>query len=69
MPKMKSDRITGIVALSYLVLIPVAGIAAWQKIKSMDNAVAEMWEELNMPSSETTGTIHLNSLKRKLLGR
>lgn len=51
MPKVKPEKIAGIVALSYLVLIPVGALLAYQKIHRIDQDVSAMWETL-MPDQD-----------------
>lgn len=47
MPKIKPERVAGIVALSYLVLIPAAGLLMYQKIRVIDRDVLEILDEVN----------------------
>lgn len=44
MPKIKPERIAGIVALSYLVLIPVAAAYAYRKIQIIDRDLRIVWD-------------------------
>jgi hypothetical protein len=48
MPKIKPEKIAGIVALSYLVLIPAAGVAAYLKMRTMDQDLLDILTQLNM---------------------
>lgn len=48
--KITPERIAGVVALTYLVLIPAAAIIAYRKIMSMDQDLTDMWHELKMPN-------------------
>lgn len=44
MRKIKLEKITGVVALAYLVLIPVGAYYAWRKIQIIDGDLTEMWD-------------------------
>lgn len=66
MPKMKLEKVTGVVALSYLVLIPVAGFLAWSKLSQMDEDVTTMWDRLEMEPAKAAPLLALNRLKRIL---
>jgi len=48
MKKLPLEKITGIVALSYLVLIPVAGYYMWQRIKLIDADVVMLCEQAGL---------------------
>lgn len=63
MPKVKPERIAGIVALSYLVLIPAGAFLAYMKLQAMDEDVSTMWEHLEMNPSEGRSVISINKLK------
>lgn len=39
--KLKLNNITGIVALSYLLLIPAAGLCLWSLLQQLDREMAE----------------------------
>jgi hypothetical protein len=41
----KLERVTGVVALSYLVLIPVAGVWGYNKLKQLDADIDTVWEK------------------------
>ena len=56
MLKIKPERIAGIVALSYLVLIPAGGFLAWRKIQTIDKDLTEIWNEVNRSEDRTTRT-------------
>lgn len=43
MPKIKPEKIAGIVALTYLVLIPGAGYLGWKKILKVEKDIDEAW--------------------------
>lgn len=43
MSKVKPEKIAGIVALSYLVLIPAGAIFAWQRLDQMKRDVDDIW--------------------------
>lgn len=61
MPKAKitMERATGVVALSYLVLIPVSGLLVWQKIRTMDKDLTAVWEQMGMSTDPATTTIKI----------
>lgn len=52
MPKLKLERVTGVVALCYLVLIPVAAYSAWRRLEEMDNDLTKVWEHVGMDTPE-----------------
>lgn len=60
--KMKLEKIAGIVALSYLVLIPAGAFYAWKKIQVIDRDVTEMWDKLGMPATQATPIFDLRNL-------
>jgi hypothetical protein len=41
--KIKPERVAGIVALSYLVLIPAAGVFLWKRQEMMGRNIDEVW--------------------------
>lgn len=51
MPKIKPEKITGIVAMSYLVLIPVAAAMLYQKVRIIDQDVVDMLDHLGVHST------------------
>lgn len=68
MPKVKPERVYGIVALSYLVLIPASLYFMWQRIRSVDRDVTILWETLNMSNSpEITDDASVERLKGAIL--
>jgi hypothetical protein len=58
----KPERVAGIVALSYLVLIPAGAYYAWGKVKNLEADVNELWERAGYPPRENMGP--LGDLKR-----
>jgi hypothetical protein len=54
MPKVKPEKIAGIVALSYLVLIPAAAFLAVKKFQAVDHDLEEVWEKLDMPTDQAS---------------
>lgn len=48
MPKIRPEKVAGIVALSYLALIPAGGILTYLKLRQMDEDVNTMWAHLGM---------------------
>lgn len=69
MRKVKLDKITGVVALTYLVLIPVGAVYVWRKMEAMDKDVTEMWEKLEMPPTQATPIIDMNKILQGLRRR
>lgn len=53
MPKLKPERIAGIVALSYLVIIPAGAFWAWRKIQIIDKDVTAMWDTIGMGTDQS----------------
>lgn len=39
----RPEKVAGIVALSYLVLIPTAGIYIWRRLEKMDTDLTTVW--------------------------
>lgn len=69
MPKgPKPERIAGIVAMSYLVLIPVGAAILYQKIRIVDRDIAEIWDQLEMVPRPSRPIVDIEPLKR-LVGR
>lgn len=64
--KVKPEKIAGIVALSYLVLIPAGAAYFFVKLKEVDDDVNTMWQYLNMDPEEAADTLSMNKIKRKL---
>lgn len=59
MPKIKPERIAGIVALSYLVLIPAGAFLAWRKLQLIEHDVDVIWEHCKVggePQSQNRWT-------------
>lgn len=52
MPRFKFEKINGIVALAYLILIPAGAFYVWKKVEAIDNDVTTMWEKLEMPATK-----------------
>jgi hypothetical protein len=66
MPKVKPERVAGIVALSYLVLIPAGAFYAWTKVQELESDVELLWERAGYPPRENMGP--LGDIKR-FMGR
>lgn len=45
MPKIKPERVVSAVALSYLVLIPAAVAFLYIRMRDVESAVDQMWDE------------------------
>lgn len=52
MPKVRPERIAGIVALSYLVLIPAAGAYFYVKVRELSDDVDFLYDEGNLKQQE-----------------
>lgn len=48
MPKIRPEKISGIVALSYLFLIPAGAAWALVKIRAMDADIETLWRKANV---------------------
>lgn len=55
MSKIKPERVAGIVALSYLVLIPAGAMLVWQKLRYIDDDLTTVWEN-EFPGAEARGS-------------
>ena len=51
MPKIKPERITGVVALSYLVLIPAGAIYLYNRLQSLDKDVTDLFAQQDLLAS------------------
>jgi hypothetical protein len=49
--RIKTERVAGIVALSYLVLIPVAGVYFYKKLEVIDKDLTIAWEKMGLEES------------------
>lgn len=67
MPKLKLEKVTGAVALAYLVLIPAGAFYAWQKIRAIDSDLNEVWVKVGMPQSQTASGV--DTFFRRFRGR
>jgi hypothetical protein len=57
--KFKLERVTGVVALSYLVLIPVGAVIVWQKVRIIDRDVTTLWEKAGLEAADAAaGRLH-----------
>lgn len=64
MAKLKLECVTGVVALSYLVLIPVAGILGYQKIRAMQRDVERMWDTHHFSDDMPESALPLPTIER-----
>ena len=65
MPKgIKPEKVAGIVALSYLVLIPAGAYYAWARVKDIETDVNDLWERAGYPPHENRGIVNLAKLKQ-----
>jgi hypothetical protein len=70
--KVKPEKIAGIVALSYLVLIPAGAAIAWRRIKYLEQDVDEMAIKVGMPDIAVRPLIDTDKLQasvNRVLGR
>lgn len=63
MRRIKTEKVSGIVALSYLVLIPAGAFLAWRKLQIIEKDVNYLWEQMDMPTTETTRSMDLSGIK------
>lgn len=68
MRKPKLANITGVVALSYLVLLPAGFYIVWRKTEILDKDVTAMWDKLDMPATEANPIINIEKIKRWFRG-
>lgn len=61
--KFKLEKVTGVVALSYLILIPAGSFYAWQRLKQMEEDVTYLWEKTGMPPVEPRPVVDLSGIK------
>lgn len=52
--RIKPEKVAGIVALSYLVLIPAAGAVAYLKIRQIDQDTTTLWEHSGLDPEKAT---------------
>lgn len=59
MPKSRLtlERVTGVVALSYLILIPVTSIIAYQKLRELDRDLTTLWDFVGIDEPQTTAPV------------
>jgi NADP-dependent 3-hydroxy acid dehydrogenase YdfG len=61
--RIKPERIAGVVALSYLVLIPAAAFVAYRKIQIVEQDIDVLWDNSGMAPVEPTPIIDLRNWK------
>jgi hypothetical protein len=66
--KVRLEKIAGVVALTYLVIIPAGAFYAWKKIQEIEDDVAVMWDKLEMPEVNRPPLIDLQEVKERLFG-
>lgn len=69
MSKLKLEKITGVVALAYLILIPVGAFYVWKKVEAIDNDLTELWEKSGMPPMNAKPIINLRGMLEGLRRR
>lgn len=69
MPKVKPERIAGIVAMSYLVLIPTAALLAWRKIQIMQEDVDILWDNSGLKNEPRKPLIDVSKLTQGFRSR
>lgn len=62
--KISPDKITGLVALSYLVIIPVGAFIAWRKLQVIDEDLTSLCEKLNVEIPERPQVFPRSEMKR-----
>jgi hypothetical protein len=68
MRKPKLVTVTGFVALSYLVLIPVGAYIAWRKIDFIEKDLDQVWGALELPAANgERKLVNFDNLKRLVL--
>lgn len=64
MPKRISpEKVAGIVAISYLALIPAGGLLAWLKIRQLDRDLTAVWDQMGMDTTTAPSTWNLSRLR------
>jgi len=63
LPKIKPERIAGIVALSYLVLIPAGAFVAYRKVQILQEEVDALWDNSGMKIEPREPIFNLAQLK------
>lgn len=66
MRKIKPEKVAGIVALSYLVLIPVGALYVYKKLQGMDEDVSTMWTHLEMDPEKASDLFQVEKAKQLL---
>lgn len=64
MPRLKTEKITGIVAVSYLVLIPVGGFLMWQKLQAIDEDLTAVWDQIGMDVAKAAPKLSLARMRK-----
>jgi hypothetical protein len=68
MPKRVTlERVTGVVALSYLILIPGAALVAYQKVKDLESDLDQLWDKTMPAGEEPLSTLPLRERVRRVL--
>ena len=65
----KLVNVTNVVALSYLVLIPVAGVLMLQRVKAIDTDLTVIWDEVGLKNEDLVPRPSLRDHVRNWLGR
>lgn len=68
MRKINLEKITAVVALSYLVLIPVTGYYLWQKVKIIDNDVIALCDAAGLKVTDVTPIDRTRNSVERFLG-
>jgi hypothetical protein len=66
--KLKLEKITGAVALTYLVLIPAGAFYAWKKIQEIEDNVSDIWVKTGMEPVERPPIFDIMYMKKRLFG-
>lgn len=59
----KPERIAGVVALSYLVLIPAGAFVAYRKIQIVQHDIDTLWDNSGMSAADPEPIVDLRNWK------
>lgn len=55
--KFRLEKVTGVVALSYLVLIPAAAVWGYQKIHAVEADLDQVWDKVMPPGTDPVSSM------------
>ena len=67
--RIKLEKVTGVVALSYLALIPLSAYYAYRRLVAMEQDIVTMWDHLKIDpevAAEITGLPSMERLRRTM---